>query len=49
VDQAAEPLAATNPIQFNNLSLDWLVGCCGQGERWPLAERAVRPVLVVGR
>jgi hypothetical protein len=47
VDQAAESVAATEPIEWEHLAWGSLVGCCGWGERRPLAERAVRPVLVV--
>jgi len=47
VDQAAEPVAATEPVEQNELARRWFVGRWRQGEWRSLPERAVRPVLVV--
>ena len=47
MDQAAESVAATEPIEWTNLARGSPVGCWGLGERRPLAERAVRAMLVV--
>jgi hypothetical protein len=47
VDQAAEPVAMTEPIEREELALGWFVGRWRLRERWPLTERPVRAMLVV--
>ena len=49
MDQAAEPITATEPIEPDHLARGSLLRCCGCDERRPLPKRAVRPVLVVMR
>jgi hypothetical protein len=49
VDQAAEPVATTEPIEREELALGWFVGRWRLRERWPLTERPMRAMLVVGR
>jgi hypothetical protein len=49
VDQAAEPVAATEPVERENVALGSFAERWRLGERWVLAQRAVRPMLVVGR
>ena len=47
MDHAAESVVATEAIELENFARGPLLGRCGCGERWPLPERSVRPVLVV--
>ena len=47
MDQPAESITPTEPIEPEHLARDLLVGWCGWRERRPLPERAVGPVLVV--
>ena len=49
MDQAAEPITATEPIEPEHFARGSLLRCCGCDERRPLPKRAVRPVLVVMR
>jgi hypothetical protein len=47
VDEAAEPVAATEPVECETFAPGWLADRWRLSERRSLPERAVRPVLVV--
>ena len=49
VDQAAEPVTAPQQTELDHITRGQVVVRKWLGERRPLAERAVRPVLVVMR
>jgi hypothetical protein len=38
VDEAAEPVASTEPVERKNLTLGSLVGWWRRGKRWSLAN-----------
>jgi hypothetical protein len=49
VDQATESVAAPDAVEFDHVGGWPLVARRGRRERWPLCERAMRPVFVVVR